>query len=789
MINRKNLLARGTFLSSAALFAFAAASPALAQAQQPPPEQKQSATDADQQTIIITAQKRAEPILKIPQSVTVVGGETLERQNARSFEDYLSQVPGLSLEQPTPGVSRLVLRGVNTGGVSSTVAVYVDETPFGSSTGLVNGAILAGDIDTFDLSRIEVLRGPQGTLYGASSLGGVLKFVTNEPKFGAFDLRARSGVEFVDGGGTGFNLNGMVNVPLGDVAAFRGSLFYRKDAGWIDARPDFLFLGLPTLSGKNINESTVWGGRGSLLIKPTDKLTLRLTAMTQDIKSDAPSYVEVDPDTLKPIDGEFKQTVFTREPNELKYRVYNGTAEYDFGFATLLSSTSFNKEDQTFSTDVTSTFGTAFNFFFGPLNPNVPGFPPPITDKVLGGSEDQQTNLKKFTQEFRLTSPSNDRFEWLLGTYYTHEDGLIDQSIFATDFATGQPFTDPVLGSLALAHLDSSYKEIAGFANATYHFSEQFDITAGGRWSHNKQSAAQSSSGSPLLVAGGGAVLPPINSSESVFTYSVSPRFQITPTTAVYARIAKGYRPGGPNVVPPTARPDVPRSFAADTLTSYELGLKTDVGRRLSFDASAYHLVWKDIQLFTLIDNFGVNINGSGAVSNGLEAALSWRPVKGLSLAANAALIDAKLTADTPVLVGGRDGDRLPYVPKTSFSLNADYEWMLSPSLQAYVGGTLAYTGSQRDNFAADTTQAGFPPIPQKHIPDYATVDLRSGLTFGRFSLEAYVKNLTNAKGVSSLATITDALTGANGLPNNAIFAALTRPRTIGLTLTAALGH
>lgn len=787
MINRMNLTARGAFLSSAALFAFAAASPALAQAQQPPPEQKQSATDADQQTIIITAQKRAEPILKIPQSVTVVGGETLERQNARSFEDYLSQVPGLSLEQPTPGVSRLVLRGVNTGGVSSTVAVYVDETPFGSSTGLVNGAILAGDIDTFDMSRIEVLRGPQGTLYGASSLGGVLKFVTNEPKFGAFDLRARTGVEFVDGGGTGFNVNGMVNVPLGDVAAFRGSLFYRKDAGWIDARPDFLYFGLPTLAGKNINQSKIWGGRGSLLIKPTDKLSIRLTAITQDIKSDAPSYVEVDPDTLKPIGGEFKQTLFTREPNELKYRVYNGTAEYDFGFATLLSSTSFDKEDQTFSTDLTSTFGTEFNLIFGPLNPGPP-FPfPKITDKILGGFEDQQTNLKKFTQEFRLTSRSNDRFEWLLGGYYTHEDGLIHQLLGATDFATGERFTDPVLGNLATAILDSSYKEIAGFANATYHFSDRFDVTAGGRLSHNKQSATQSSAGSPIFVGPGSTLTD--NSSESVFTYSVSPRFEIAPTTAIYARVAKGYRPGGPNVVPPTAPPGVPRTFAADTLTSYELGLKTDAGRRLSFDASAYHLVWKNIQLFTQIDNFGVNINGSGAVSNGLEASLLWRPLKGLQFGVNGAYIDAHLTSDTPVLVGGHSGDRLPYVPKTSFSLNADYDWMLSSSIQAYLGGTLAYTGSQRDNFAANTRVAGFPPIPQKHIPDYATVDLRGGVTYGRFSLEAYVKNLTNAKGVSSLATLTDALTGANALPNNAIFASLSRPRTIGLTLTAALGH
>lgn len=798
MINRMDPGARAAFLSSAAFFAFSIAVPAAAQIQQQPsPQQNQSASDQDQEQIVITAQKRKEAILKIPQSVTVVGGDTLERQNARSFQDYLSEIPGLSLEQAQPGVGRLVLRGVNTGGVSSTVAVYVDETPFGSSTGLVNGAVLAGDIDTFDLARIEVLRGPQGTLYGASSLGGVLKFVTNAPKIGELSARARGGLEFVDGGGTGYNLNGVINVPLGKIAAFRGSAFYRKEAGWIDARPDATFLGIPTLPGKNINESRIWGARGSLLIQPSDVLSVRLTAITQTIKTDAPSLVEVSQQNLKPIGGELKQTLFGPQPNQLKYRVYNGTVEYDLGFATLLSSTSWNKADQTFTLDATPTYGTAFNVFYGPLNPGPP-FPfPKLTDKILGGFEDQQTDLSKFTQEFRLTSPSNQRLEWMLGGYYTHEHGLIDQLVGATDFAAHQRFTDPALNDLAVARLDSRYREIAGFANATYHFSDHFDLTAGGRLSRNNQSATQSSSGSVLLVPGGGATFPAIKSEESVFTYSVSPRFQITPTTAVYARVAKGYRPGGPNVLPPTAGPDVPRTYSADRITSYEVGLKTDLGRRLSFDVSAYHLNWKDIQLFTIIDNFGLNINGSSAVSNGLEAQLQFQPMKGLHLALDGSYIDAHLTGDTPPLVGGFSGDRLPYVPRTSFAANADYEWLLFPSVQAYIGGTLAYTGKQRDNFIAGspivdpTTGAitGYTFTPQRHIPDYATIDLRGGVTFGRFSLEAYVKNLTNAKGVSSISTVTDALTGGNGLPNNAILAALSQPRTIGLTLTANFGQ
>ena len=186
-MNKLGFTSRFALLGSAAVLAVTIGSAANAQVQeQAPPQEDQSATDRESAEIIITAQKRAEKILDIPQSVTVVGGDTLERQQAVTFSDYLAQVPGLSLEQTQPGQGRLVLRGVNTGGVSSTVAVYVDETPFGSSTGLVNGAVLAGDFDTFDVARLEVLRGPQGTLYGASSLGvsgGISKAALSERSF------------------------------------------------------------------------------------------------------------------------------------------------------------------------------------------------------------------------------------------------------------------------------------------------------------------------------------------------------------------------------------------------------------------------------------------------------------------------------------------------------------------------------------------------------------------------------------------------------------------------------
>jgi outer membrane receptor protein involved in Fe transport len=416
------------------------------------------------------------------------------------------------------------------------------------------------------------------------------------------------------------------------------------------------------------------------------------------------------------------------------------------------------------------------NFLFGPLNPGLPFPIPQLTTDIIGPFQNQKTELSKFTQEVRLASPSSDAFEWMAGLYYTHEEGTIDQFIGAVNYATGQPLGVPLLDDLAALRLDSDYKELAGFANVTWHVTDRFDITGGGRFAKNDQKANQASEGNPFVV---GTNEFTTKSDESVFTYAISPRFDLSDTTAVYARISKGYRPGGPNVVSPLAPPSVPRTFDSDSLTSYEVGLKTDLGRQLSFDIAAYHLSWKDIQLITNIDNVNVNINGGSAASNGIEGSLQWRPVTGLRLGVNAAWIDAHLTSDTPFLVGGFDGDTLPWVPKFSFSLNSDYEWKLSDTATAFVGGTLAYTGKQRDNFVF------LGAAPQQKIPDYAVIDLRAGVEFGHFTVDAYVKNLTNTEGVGSLADITDQVLGTNLFPGDAVRASLTRPRTIGFSLTA----
>jgi outer membrane receptor protein involved in Fe transport len=740
------ILCSGTAMALALTTAPAAAQTA--------PADRTALADGRSEDIVVTAQKREQLLIDVPQSISVVGGAVLEEQQANNFSDYLKLVPGLQLSQATPGQGRLLLRGINTGGVASTVSVYVDETPFGSSSGLVNGAILAGDFDTFDVARVEVLRGPQGTLYGASSLGGVLKFVTNAPRTDKLELRGRASVEAVKGGDASYAGNAVVNIPLGNTLAFRASGTYRKDGGFIDS-----FGTAGSDLEKNINDSRVYGGRASLLFAPSDRLSVRLTAILQNIKADAPSIVEADPFTLKPLYGRLSQSQFVPQFTDIRYRIYNGTADIDLGFATLTSSTSYATQDETLRTDATINLSGLVEGAFGTPN-----------ELYLA----QQTNDEKFTQEIRLSDQS-ELFDWLIGGYYTHEKGEILQEYIPVAPGTFTRIT--TLPLLAQVSLHSVYEEIAGFANATVHLGERFDIDFGGRYSHNHQSANQVGDG----ALAGGPTNNIASSSENVFTYSVAPKLKFDDHASIYVRVAKGFRPGGPNVLPPNAPAGTPATYNSDSVLSYEAGVKAQTpDNDFSVDFALYHIDWKNIQLFAVVNNFGVNTNGGSAKSDGAEFTVTARPTPGLNLSLNGAFTNARLTADSSPLVGGLKGDRLPFTPKYSAAINGDYRWSLGGSTDAYVGGSLRFLGDQPGAFDATFRAANG---RQREVPSYNVVDLRAGLDFGRFGLQAYVKNLGNSHGITSTSAVK--ANGFNIYPNGAIGTGIIRPRTIGLSFTA----
>ena len=720
--------------------------------------------------VVVTAQKREQVLADIPMSITVLKGSMLEQQQAIDFQDLTALIPGFSVTGSTPGVTRITLRGINTGGVASTVGVYYDEVPFGSSSGLANGAILSGDFDTFDLARIEVLRGPQGTLYGASSLGGVLKYIPNAPSTEGFEGRVKGGIETVHHGGLGYSGTAVINAPLSDTFAIRISGFYRYNDGFIDSIGDNPIPSL-TEPGVNIVDGTIvknklnanetFGGRVAALWEPNDDFSLNLTAMIQDIDSDAPNQIEADPVTLKPLNGEYVQNRYQDEFTDISYQVYSATMDWDFGPASVQSITSWGDFKQDFQVDaalgIALTGGpplaSLISFLFGtPLSAVLP----------------QRTATDKFTQELRLLSPQSDKFEWLLGVYYTDEDSIIDQEIIGVTANTETPA--PGIPALAVASVSSNYKELAFFGNATWYITDRFDLSFGARASSNDQEATQTSGG-PL--AGGATVVIEGESDESPFTWSISPHYELDDNSSIYARVATGFRPGGPNIVPPGAPPEVPTSYDSDSLTSYEAGYKLNSSDgRVTFDFTAYYLDWEDIQLFAVVNNFGVNVNGGTAVSKGAETSFSYAANENWTFSANGAYTNAKLTQDTSPEVGGMDGDPLPFVPKWSFGVSADYQWALAGGTDAYVGGTLGYTGKR---------PTGFPSNDNSYydLDAYTTINLRSGLEFGTWAFEVYVSNLTDERGETSVDTANTPYTGFVNL-------GIIQPRTIGFTIGAS---
>jgi outer membrane receptor protein involved in Fe transport len=680
-----------------------------------------AAVSSSIETVVVTAEKRVESLKDVPMSVTSVGEDTLDKLDARSFEDYFATVPGLTLLELSSTKPHLVLRGINAGGDGATVGTYLDETPYGSSSALANALTMAPNLDTFDISRVEVLRGPQGTLYGANTLGGLLKFVTNAPDPAGFAAKAEAGGNTLDNGGAGAFIRGMVNVPLGDDVAVRGVGYYTFDPGWIDD---------PGRGLKNINGVHSKGGRLSALYRPDDKISIRLTAVLQDISANNNNEedVTVVGGQIVPLYGDYQQQRTVNSFDTSRYGIYNATIDWDLDFATLTSATSYGTFHSYQFTDATGTFGL-----------------------------DVQALLRvnKFTQEARLASdPDGGPLDWLVGIYYTNEVAALHQDLV---FAPHGP-------PLGFLEVDSGYSEIAGFGDVTYHFTPEFDVSLGGRYSNNSQHATQSG-----LATGVG------NSTGDVFTWSTAANYKVTGETSLYARVAKGYRPGGPNVLPIGNPAGAPAFYGADSLVNYEAGVKTDLlDGRLSLDADVFYIDWSDIQLLTVINSTGVDINGGSARSLGFEWDTRWQPLDELSLGFSGAYVDANLTEDTPAIVGGVKGDALPFSPRWSFSVDGDYHVPVDCDWKPYFGGTLHYIGKRMSDFQAGASQV--------QLPDYTTLELRAGVEWHNWDLSLYGKNLSGAKGMTFFSA-----SGNSAASGNAASVAVIAPRMFGLVLRAKL--
>jgi len=691
-------------------------------------------TLAQLQEVIVTAQKRQERLIDVPQSMSVLSSDDLAKLGAIQFSDFADTVPGLSFKAGGVGMNQVTLRGI-TAGVDNnpTVAIYVDEVPFGPSTGSALGGRIGFDPSVFDVDRIEVLRGPQGTLYGASAVGGLIKYVTKQPDATTFSGNAQAGLSDTgDGGGLNYNAAATVNLPIvTNDAAVRLSGYYSHDSGYIDN---------VKTGKKDVNHSYVDGARADFLLKPTEALSFRVTGFYQDISRGGSPTVDYT-QSGQPVIGPLDQSRGFNEAFDQRFRLVSGTLTYDLPWAVLTSVSSYQT--------VSSELIVGADYF----------------SAILAGccglhysavADDALLTTDRFAQEVRFSSTGSRSLEWLVGGFYTHERNNDQEHFVLLDLA-GLPAPNGVFTYA----LPASYDEYAAFADLTAHLTSTFDITGGVRYAHDRQQIQQFGAG--LF----GVNSPPFSSSENVLTYLANARYHFTDKTLGYLRFATGYRPGGPaDFIVKTE----PNHFGPDQVKSYEAGIKSETAeRRVGVDLSVYYLDWINMQAPVTVGGFATTTNAiAPAHVQGAELTLSVRPVADFIMTGAFAYQHAYIAGTDPNL-GAAEGERIPNVPRFTAAVNADYvlahsAW--SPTL----GATLKHVSDRESSFAASVSS------PQYHLPGYTDVDVRAGLVLGSVNLQLYVRNLFDERGQLSEFTAI-----ATPTPEVVIL----QPRTFGISATA----
>lgn len=699
---------------------------------------QEAPVDAAPDEIVVTAQKRAESVRDVPQSLVVVTGEALSSQGVQKLEDLTAQFPGVSSYSfGGAGQTQINIRGITTGfDTASTVATYIEDIPFGSGSAYSGLSQVGLELGSFDVQRVELLRGPQGTLYGASALGGLLKYVLTPPHLSAFD----GTVQFegsANNESEAYAVRGAVNVPLvTDKLAVRVSGLHAYDGGLVDnvARGE-----------KNIDHYDKQVGRISMAFAPTERLTLRGTALIQRLDRHGSSEVYYGIGTGEPIYGDWKNF----QPNASRFRqkaeLFSFGADYDLDFASLQATMG----RQRLINDYVQDASEAYPVVFGALLP------------IDAASVTSRLALHKTTAEVRLASSGKPKLEYIIGLYYTNED-LSKFQLLGGSF-NGVPL--PV--DIFRVDIPATYREYAGYANATYHFTDRLDATLGVRVSRNEQSFEQIGSG---VI---GVSNPGSSATDTVTTYLGTIRYHFSPDNMLYVRAASGYRPGGPNLVisdPDTGEPLGGTAFKNDTLWNYELGFKSRPLSWLTADISAFRIDWKDIQLPSIVNGIGVFANGDTARSEGVEFALTARPIPAWTTSLSGAWMKSRLTEAAPE-VGGRDGERLPNSPRWSLNAATDYELFDNGTMSASIGASWKYVGKRTASFDASTS------APQYVLPSFDTVDLRASLASDHWDLGFYVRNLLDKRGQVS-ATTNFAFAGGPARVT------VVQPHTVGAVLT-----
>ncbi len=776
------MLARAHMLASLSLLTLAISTPAAAQ--------DAPADSYDGNEIIVTATKRDASLQDVPFSINAQTEKAIERANASTVEDLSRNVAGLTVQNLGPGQSQVSVRGVSAGqiardqpGVKEQVGVYLDES-------VVSLSLFTPDLDLFDLNRVETLRGPQGTLFGSGSVGGTLRYITNQPNPDRVEGKVEGNVNLVDGDDFGGHLKGAINLPLGPNAAVRAVGYYTRYAGFIDALREGGGF------SEDVNSGERYGGRLSVLLQPAEGLSITPRILYQKVKTDGFNRQEVynlfanELTTTRPrvTFKERQQYLLLDEAFEDEVKLADLTMNYDGDVVDVTSVTTYTDRDILVSRDGSALTGSV-SASLGFVDAGI----------LLPANLVDTTGVKQFTQEIRLNSSGTGPFQWLVGGYYANVKRDYTQRLPTPGY---DQYDDPFLAALCarpdrpvcrspgvplessdLANgfgPDSPYNadipydlsQIAIFGEVSYDLTEAFTATLGGRYYAFDESRRFISGG---LFPNGD------NARDKTSSTGFSPRlllsYDVSEDVTLNAQASKGFRLGGVNdpLNLPLCDDNVPNGpdaatfggrprYDDETLWNYEGGVKAQFGG-ITFNAAAFYTKINNLQVTADAGSCSSRIVfNADAHTMGLEFELTARPVTGLDLGLSGSYVEAEFDStltrpDGSVIEGIRNGNRLPSVPKFQMAANATYSFPIDPSSDTnafvtasfqHVGSRYTQPGDQENNprtFLPGFAFGGVPPgstvTLDLKLPDYQLVNLGAGIEFpDELEISVYVNNL-----------------------------------------------
>jgi iron complex outermembrane receptor protein len=757
--------------SAVALVALFAATAALAQQA----SVEAPATAGALNEIIVTAEKHSESLQKVPLSIVAYTAQTLAEAGVEDFAALAARIPGVTLNSAGPGQSSYSIRGIaSVGGNAPTTGLYIDETPILPSGG--DGATATIDPDLFDLARIEVLRGPQGTLYGASSMGGTVRFITNQPNLvqeeGAVKLEGSD----TEHGGGNVRLDAMYNLPLiPDRVALRMVGTYKDFSGFIDrdigvwASNPSVPAGFPAYPASpahpsavihDVNTEKLYSLRSVLKVAVNDAFTITPSVWVQDLQMGAPPDYDIP-------SGDSSAPLIQARPFNLseaysdRFVLSNLTMNYNLGWGSVLSTTSYMQRRETTPDDETEALEDVF-----PQGQFVPSVYAPIL------------TTREITEELRLAfNPADWALSGVVGAYLNNANRHYYVNYLTPNYA--QLFANSYTTSVLLAgvplndvnysqHGDYSPKQSAVFTELNYAITEQWKATAGLRWYDLQYTAVRYedgwSNGGPTLSAG--------SAKNTGFNPKAELSYQATPAQLYYVSASKGVRPGGVNTSNLAAKgcgQDY-GPYQPDSLWNYEVGAKTGwFNGALTVNAAAYYIKWSDVQQGeTLPCSYQITENAGSAVVHGGELEIESLLGGHVQLGGGAGYTKAVLGADAPNL-GGTRGEQLENVPLWNANAHAKYIFIPAAGFDGFARADAQYVGQSYPDFARSD--------PATFQRAYALLDLRTGVLHEAWEADLFMSNVFDKQ-----AALSDFLSG-NYSATTRTRMYTNQPRTTGVSL------